>query len=354
MNLEGIKVDQKASFANFVYPFLFKAEESFMRIEAIEHAQWKGKDRPFTVWKHQSFPEDDLLSHVANYLNPREVTEPTARLWKLESDVLQSPYGLGSQAEWSLITPHGEIAFGIEDVRLTLFRVGVGFITICAKLTKVELNSWLDLLHYFRFSWGKRKVAVQAKRRTGIDPQTRGPILSAYFPEITGGIARHPEGKGVLGEIIDALLETGKIEKESKAWWSEVFVPGQLVPFTGLFVDGLPEQEIYPLVYKVRNFFHAHQEIHPTPEDLLPNNTGMLPYAKWQWFVFSLDGGGFVACNAPSTPFFRETLTGHLLDQYFLLFLLALHQRFALMMLSEDVAKHWLTGNDREQLVSPI
>jgi hypothetical protein len=60
-----------------------------------------------------------------------------------------------------------------------------------------------------------------------------------------------------------------------------------------------------------------------------------------QWFVFSLEGGAFVAVDAPRTPYFRGAVQAHLADQYYFLFLIALHQRFALMGLSDRVARHW-------------
>jgi hypothetical protein len=68
------------------------------------------------------------------------------------------------------------------------------------------------------------------------------------------------------------------------------------------------------------------------------------------WFVFSLEGGAFVAINAPETDFFRREFPTHLRREYFLLFLLTLHQRFTLMSLSQQVSEHWLRGGERERV----
>jgi hypothetical protein len=53
---------------------------------------------------------------------------------------------------------------------------------------------------------------------------------------------------------------------------------------------------------------------------------------------------GWLVYRLRSTPHsvLQKTLPSHLRDQYFLLFLLALHQRLALTSLSEQVARHWL------------
>jgi hypothetical protein len=60
-----------------------------------------------------------------------------------------------------------------------------------------------------------------------------------------------------------------------------------------------------------------------------------------QWFMFSLDGGGFLACDAPKNDFFRNTMPDHLTKQYHLLFLLSLYQRFTLTSLVDHVATNW-------------
>jgi hypothetical protein len=68
------------------------------------------------------------------------------------------------------------------------------------------------------------------------------------------------------------------------------------------------------------------------------------------WFVFSLEGGAFVAFNAPETDFFRRELPVHLQREYFLLFLLPLHQRFTLISLSQQVSENWLSGDERGRI----
>jgi hypothetical protein len=353
------KVDENASFARFVYPFLFDAQTFDDRMEVTRSAHWEGRNRQFEVWRQESFPEFDLLPHAARYLNPPPDTSPTARLWELGHDALHSPAGLGAQSDWKLILPKGvEIPFCFGTVHLTLFRVGVGFLTVHAKPETAEVADWLNFLHYFRFAWGARNVAVRAERRTGRDQ------VDPYFPELAGGVDQHPDGVGVFGAIVEALLYTAVPLKERPEapddgdWLQEVFkpvfVPHQLLPFAAVYVDGVseggdPERETVELLYRMRSFFHSGQKIHPTPEDSqLYDHPALLPYAEGMWFVFSLDGGAFVACDAPRDDFWRGTLPDHLNHVYFLLFLLVLHQRYALTMLEERVARHWVVGEERQ------
>jgi len=344
--VEGARIDHDASFVHFVYPFLFEADTFAKRVATIRQAQWQGRERPLTVWQTDRFPEDELLPHVARYLNSGDGTSPTAQMWEMERNTLQSPSGLGGQAEWHLTLPQGQVPFRFEAVRLALFRVGVGFLTVCANPLTAEKADWLDFLHYFRFIRGQRDVGLRAQRRIGLDTRTRQPQISAFFPEPAGGVAQHPDGKGIFQTILDTMLQTGAFPSETRPWWDEVFVLGQLLPFAALYVDEMPTDQVPCLLYRIRNFFHARQEIYPASEDLRLDHPAHLPYAEGLWFLFSLDGGAFVACNAPRTDFFRVQLPDHLSQHYFLLFLLTLHQRFALMKLSEEVAKHWPIDGD--------
>jgi hypothetical protein len=331
------------SFAYFVYPFLFDAEHFSSRVAAVENASWTGRDaRSLKVWEMASFPGYYLLAHVARYLNPPDGTPPTARLWQLSDEALKSSHGLAARADWMLRLPSGASHFELESVKLVLFRVGVGLLTVGARPQSDGADEWLDFLHYFRFVKGQRNIRVQALRRTGKDEYT------PFFPEPAGGLGDAGKPR-TFSEVINALLETAMPGGERGAWWRDVFVPGQMLPFSALFFDGVSKDEVEKLVYKVRKFYPPRRDISPAPEEMGQDQAALLGYGDAQWFTFSLDGGAFVACNAPETDFFRYSLPTQLREQYFLQFLLALHQRFALMMLSDEVAKHWLAEDEERE-----
>ncbi|MFB2976538.1 hypothetical protein [Microseira sp. BLCC-F43] len=214
------------------------------------------------------------------------------------------------------------------------------------------MSKWLDFLHHFRFVRGQRGVKVQARQRT-FDPSTGQHQYIDFFPEPAKFGVEHPEGIGLFDKLLAALLNTGATKGDLQPWWQEVFVPGQMLPFTAIFTDGLPEDKQLHLLYKLRNFFNTAQGNHPASCDLQPDHSALLPYVEKQWFLMSLEGGAFLAGDARKTDFFRQTLPHHLRNEYFLLFLLALHQRFTLMMLSEKVTHNWViadkTNCDKER-----
>jgi len=280
----------------------------------------------------------------------------TAHLWKLNEDILISADGLGggnnqNKAFWNLVTPHNKLRFEIESVHLSLFRIGIGFLTIDIHPRFETLSDWFDFIHYFRFINRPKSVFLEIQRKINRDETV------SYFPPIANSEGDHTP---TIGVINSALLMAGNNPTKTDKWWDDVFVPGQLLPYTGLFLAGdVNEENARYIIYRARNFFHSSQDIHPSPEQLSLNQQGILNYADQQWFLFSLDGGGFVANNAPISVFFRETLPQHLKSQYFLIYILALHQRFALNTLSNEVAESWLVnpeslGEQRESSFQQI
>src|SRR5205085_2771895 len=110
-------------------------------------------------------------------------------------------------------------------------------------------------------------------------------------------------------------------------------------------------REDFQLIFMLRNFYHPPQGSTPAPEVFMSDQPALIPYAERCWFIFSLDGGSFLACDAPQDDFFRHTMPAHLRDQYYLLLLIVLHQRFTLMSISQEVVTKWLTERDEEKRI---
>jgi hypothetical protein len=269
----------------------------------------------------------------------------------MEGNARQSTHclGAGSGITWHLIREKKwDLQFYIEDVQLLLFRVGVGFLTVRIK-PEIEpdadgsnLSGWLDFLHFFRYLRRSRSVFVRAERRE-FNQDTRTRSQQPYFPSLAGGpVPSDSQEKRVFFDVVRGLLQSSVPVGQEDRWWRDVFIADQALPYAALFLEGAAEPQQRHLLYKVHNFFHSAEGEHPAACELELDQPDLIPDAERQWFVFSLDGGAFVAFDPPATPFFHDTLPDHLDTRYLLVYLLALHQRFALMGLTEDVSQHWL------------
>ncbi len=326
------------SFAYLTYPFLFE-EGAFEALKsAADAATWSSEKKPIDVWKEETFGEEDLLPYVQRYLNPPPGVPPTACVWTMKGDALQSTDGLGSKNSWFLHTPKHNIRFEIRGIDLLMFRAGIGFLSFNVRCHSDTEDDWIDFLHFGRYINRKHGVMLRLERRTGKD-QT-----APFFPGPSGGTGTHADGTGTMLEVIGGILKSMK--GDGSEWWREVFVSGQMVPYAALFADQLTNEDTALLLFRMRHFFGMQQLMRPAPEDLSFSNPSLLPYSEGQWFVFSLDGTAFIAANPPDTVFLKQTMPDHLRDRYFLLFLIVLHQRFVLMDLSDRVAHEWLHGDE--------
>ncbi len=116
----------EVSYARFIYPFLFQPESFVERLRRADSAEVQVGQ---ACGKKQKFPEDQLLSHVARYLNPPEDSVATGEVVGTRSRSDGIPDGLGARVntEWHLLFgKEGDVDFAIDEVQLSMFRVGVG------------------------------------------------------------------------------------------------------------------------------------------------------------------------------------------------------------------------------------
>ena len=339
------------SFLTFVYPITLESGDFDQVVEAVDAVEIA--DGGWKIWERAKFPHEELLPHVADYLNPKDDQLPTARLWEMSNDALASTKGLGSKADWHLVIGKDrEVAFKFECINLFLFRVGIGFLAFRVIPKSNDLGDWLDLLHYFRYA-KQSQVGLTARRKTGRDS------FEDFFPPfaVPDSVKRKSkdkddENKNTLSLIIHGLFKMIGDERDlPENWWDEIFIHNQTLGYAALFIENHPAGEDFNLLYRLRNFFQSSgKKIYPSPFDLSPQHTSLLECGNRQWFTFSLDGGSFLACDAPDTEFFNVTLPVHIRDQYFHLYIIALHQRFALMSMSHEVAEKWLAKTEAERI----
>jgi hypothetical protein len=317
----------------FVYPF--KTDERLEELAAIGGKKWPGRDE--TIWVPTKVPKDDLIEHLARYLNPQppDNASATGLFWDLSENARKALIGAEVRAEWRYTTPHSTGVFKFDSFRIGLFRFGIGFLIVQARPQSNDASDWFDFLHYFRYWRGDQSATLEASPQGELRPEKRlGPILGRNEPAAW---------KWKPGALLEELMEASL----GRRWWRDFFEMPHLLPFANLFLQGPHEAEserVSALVYRARNLFHARQRTGAWNHGL--QASGVSQYDDNQFMYFSIDGGGFLAYNPPAgDDFFKITLSDHLGRQYLLAFVLALAQRFTLLRVSADVADAAPTNN---------
>ena len=345
------------SRATFIYPMELDPSDFDRRIHQVDTAEFSGSPIWQPHWKKRGFVDDNFLPHIGRFLNPEDDASTTARVWRLDPNVLQSPAFLAggaknSRSKWFLkYDDGGRCPDGIEfrwlQIQLVLFRVGIGFLIVSTKPVSNQASVWQDFIHYFRFAAGQRKTSLCASRKSPAGG------FAPWFAEIANPLQKRSDGQGMLKEVIDGLLMTARIGNEVNPWFRDVYTPNRLMPFTALYYENVNPQLEPETLFRTRRFFYSAQPILATEAelDLSASNASLINYAQKQWFAFSKEGVCFVAMDIPddvNNKFFFETLPSHLANHYLLTALVSLYQRFALLRISEKAAEYTLETSDSE------
>ncbi|MCX7992829.1 MAG: CorA family divalent cation transporter [Fimbriimonadales bacterium] len=321
-----MRVASDIAFVRFVYPFVFKEEQSLGQI--VKRMEQQG-------WNKSSFPEGDLLPHVRDYLNPRGDSEATAYLLTLSGEALaqkaqclNSNFSGGSGALWQMQLKDRVVPFRLNEAQLVIFRGAVAMLTLEARPQSDLLADWLDFIYHFRFYAGKadEKQDTSAPRLL-----YNGCVMEGIQP------------------LLDQVLQPFPFAQREN-----LFMHNMMLPFSALYLDGdIDEPEMRRLLHRIRLCFASWHDLHPPESELRPDHPYLIEYAHHIWFTFSQQAAGFVAFNAPgdATGFFRGDLPQRLRSRYFLIYQLALHQKFRLVYLSNGVSRNWLSGNEPQRRV---
>lgn len=307
-------------------PFTFDAENygSFLGVEQVT---WRLGTKTHPVWEPRPVSADDFAPALAGFVNgPPGISSCNA--FRMTRSVLDSPHGFGAAAPWAFRRRRIHLEIVIRSVELILFRSGIGFLVIGLAPAEDDLDGWFDLCHFARFTDASGRSAT-------LEP--RDPLDTALWRPAGA------EPSTTVWELSQRLLAEVVPGDEI----ADPFLPTQLLAYTIAFVESAaPVMEI---VYRGRNFFRSAQSVRASSPDLDPSNPSQLEYSEGQFFHFSLDGGGFIAVNAPATDFNRAQLPDHLEGPYFMLFLFAMHQHFALSQLAKRITECWAVEGEADR-----
>ncbi|MEZ6140858.1 MAG: CorA family divalent cation transporter [Zavarzinella sp.] len=344
-----MRVDSDRSSLTFVKPFLYDHQQSELVLSRVRSVHVPARTGVMEVWERGAFPTDDFLHHIAQSLAPTDDSPAVAEKYLLTNRFLESEHGLAAKKGFLFQFKNQSTRIRLEELQLILFRNGVGFVVQRWKVESDKIEAWLDLQHFGRFAALERGGVL---RMPSPDGKSVRPFPQPYLQTADDKSSSEQSTFAAINHI--ALNSVG-LGLNGPIPVQEVFLAGRSLPYTVLFLNetndsAWPREKV---LYKLRRLFHAQQAYYPTQEQVAICPPNFHPYLQDQWFFQSLEGGGFVAIDPPIDPFFQKELPHHLENEYFVMFLLALQQRFSLMSLSNEVAQRW-KSNPAKQPASEL
>jgi hypothetical protein len=353
-DMDQIRVRPEQSFLRFVMPVAFPEQGR----QGHQFEQRVGKIAASGKWELLKGESQAFLPHVRMHLNSvrwgqgrtdgnsqdgMPGLDPSVAFGYTFTDVGTGGLPL-PHASFSFRVPNSQrrVAADITGAQLGIFRLGVGFVSLEISPRSDRLSDWLDALHFLRFYRGRGEPLLPVghkARHDAADVLRAENFLGPLLAEAT-----------LDSEVLSFPAWSNGVRRGNGHRVREPYVPGELLTYVALFVDGVPEEEQQRLLHHVFYRFRSTAESEPGEE--YDESNWCLPYQKDQQFLNSIQGSAFVAFDAPLTRFNTETLPSHLGTTYFVLFMLALLQRFALDQLSELVASstgHVLDDTERSK-----
>jgi hypothetical protein len=329
----------------FIIPFVFKAETEFDEVaNSIEQMKIQkdlkeGADP--SIWQPIQHNSDDRFFGHINQLVPTdgENYESTiGKLWGL-NPLARDSYKLPKNQNQTVLfqtSKKKEIQLKILDVQLYLFETGIGFLIYEINYPKINNIDELVLANYLvkRFkNFGGKMQLLKAKEDT-----------SEY--EIKANLS------DITIELLKPLNVTSYFEKDANFKKDPSLEKAKLAPNNALVfstaildkafstsTDYITRLKRY--LFESRRVFKESYQPDESEFDLDKNDEIYKPFENSIWGI-SLEGASnivFHTDNEDTNKFFSSSYIKNVKHNYFYMYILALHQRYALLNLSVQAAE---------------
>jgi hypothetical protein len=339
-------------FVKFIFPFTFVTDLNSKKnsfeciIKELDGFMVKmknlkdGKMESFKAW--QQIPPEEIsdfyLPHIGSFLSDDMINNYLVRR-VMNPGLMKGLFCLYEQKVPFIITGKApKTKFNIEEVSLYLFQSGIGYLIMEVKTENASPFELADLnyaLHYFEHQSAeigfsefvlheKAMPGFQTKVSAGTQTEPALPIIFMQLKqfEISGNTVL-PSGQIDFGKIFTGILDFA------------VFPPNAYKPllnknflvFTYLCLNDEEGKDHSQIIFQLRKVIK--DSYLPHQDDLSGKNGGVINTYKNIIFGVSLEGAViFVEDNGH--PFFRQFIE-NVRKGYFLIYLLALHNRLALL-----------------------
>ena len=349
-----------ATSIRFILPLSVATGSYAQRRNVAVASPLPGRTSP--LWRPFPLPVEDLMPHVARYLNGPGGDASTATI--LSADVNELAWLTGGTEGVITIRLRGnrELPFRMVGAHLLLFALDIMMLVIDVRPEReADTDAWFDLIHYGRFFAGTRSRPIILTRPRGRAAKAALGVLRAWAPDVATAPSDDAEGAELLrlndmAPLLEVLLQTVSVGGEradirassgaetAADQFRQLNIPGQMLVYSVMFLDledrdGSSDQ-VQALLERTVGQHHSGRQIDAGPR--LAHTDPVFPYRNLQWLYASSEGGGFLSLRGNTSDFDRTILPAHLRSEYFLAYCFATFQRFALLRLSDEVAERAL------------
>lgn len=344
------------SFVRIVLPFRLSSDGRGVKEHEVLEADATFPMRQFERVGQAMFesneweplPERDkqgLLPHIGRWINFPVVSRTSnwdsasccALYYRLSSKAINHRFQFAEVTLGSKDEDRRNVPIKVAAVEVVLFSSGVGFIVAEIRSTSggCILSDWLDLVYQARFadpisSRGRgAEVRVGPSQGTAGDSKGIGKFLLECASEL--GMQVDDSGEEHSGDVPSVkICMVGS--RSTMLAYAVSFIDCDRAPAGEDPSSG--NDRVDWAVTRLERFVRSDSLIRDV--EAAETSNRRLPYTRGSWFFRSLDGAGFISLEANHNDGFHSgTLPNHLRRVYFIGYLLGLHQRFALEVLSD-------------------
>ena len=345
------------TFNYHIIPFRFERkydDKLLLDIESISIVKSKSnQEKEIQVWNGNKTTNGDSISspniykHIRNLVKNYRNNQSIGIKFKLNDEV-RSYYGFPSAQnnEIEVTYKKEKFRYKIKSIDLYLFETQIGFVCLEVDFGSrinseqiIEYNYILRHIHQIsdkQLLISKSLEEIDMQKKNDPTRQNNNDVLMEAF-DINNSINRLTK---ILGELI-------YFEGNSKSIWKSNV-------FNSICLKNKPidEMEVKETIYKMHRVFKTSYK--PSDRDInFVQNKNMIQTFKNIYWGASLEGCGnlcYLVDEEDTNNFMKSTFKGNVKKEYLYLYMLALHQKYALLNYTAETIKSNADVIDKSEL----
>lgn len=342
--MKNVKENLIPNFSRMVLPFTINEKNSFSPEDLVDSSEITISQKNFPlleIIETESITRF-FLPHVEEYLSNSGGENQYVHRWKFTNDAVKRLFSFsGGHGHLKFEMNDYKTEFEINCVEIYFFNSQVGFLIIECALKNIKSNTdLLNFNYYLRYlieDYCGNISLIPGKIKTEtIDYLSRnGDKYNDKFqsaPDVFNRLHKfsiNKEGQVSFTETVTILdLFKSILNHLFGIKNYEIFLKDQVMIYSYILLDSFQnENEKYKYLFRMRRLFNNKYK--PSILDVSIDSPEVIPTFENITFGISLEGSAALVENSDN-PFFSQTIST-VRTNYFIMYIMALHERIALL-----------------------